>query len=125
MQTSTLLSLETSLVALEQQQYSKAIGLLEAFCHDCVVEAQIDRDYFRAQMHLIAVYEQQDQLDRAIALCQKLLDCPNAQVQIWARQKLVTLDHPGAGLDADELDLTDLAADSPFSWLKQRFQAAS
>jgi hypothetical protein len=127
LQTSTLSSaaLETSLVALKQQQYAKAIGLLEAFCHDRALEAQLDRDYFRAQMHLIAVYEQQEQLDRAVALCRNLLHCPNAQVQIWAQQKLTMLAHPSA-LETFEAasGAAQIASDSPLGRLRRLFQPA-
>jgi len=147
-QTSTLSStaLETGIAALEQQHYAIAIGLLEAFCHDCAVKAELDsRDYFRAQMHLIAVYEQQGQLDRAITFCRNLLNCPNAQVQIWANQKLthlmqfqanmaVNAETLGTDLGATDLGTTasgsDLAsqpeavvADSPLNWLKRLFQS--
>ena len=114
MQTSTLSStaLETGIAAVEQQHYAIAIGLLEAFCHDCAVKAELDsRDYLRAQMHLIAVYEQQGQLDRAITFCRNLVNCPNAQVQIWANQKLTQLVQlqTNMGVDAGTLG-TDLGA---------------
>lgn len=82
-------SLDTGLAALHQGRYQEAIGSLEAFCHDCAVQAKTaSHDYLRAQMHLVKVYEQQGHPDRAIALCHQLSKCSNAQVQIWAQQYL-------------------------------------
>ncbi len=82
-------SLDTGLAALHQGRYQEAIGTLEAFCHDCAVQAKTaSREYLRAQMHLVKVYEQQGHPDRAIALCHQLSSCSNAQVQIWAQQYL-------------------------------------
>lgn len=94
METSTVspVSLEAGLSAIAQGQYPEAIGILEAFCHDCAVNAQTtSRDYLRAQMHLIEVYEQNGQAERALNLCQQMTTCANAQVQIWARQRLTTM----------------------------------
>lgn len=82
-------SLDTGLAALSQGRYQEAIGNLEAFCHDCAIEAKTaSREYLQAQMHLVKVYEQQGYPDRAISLCYKLSSCANAQVQIWAQQSL-------------------------------------
>jgi hypothetical protein len=84
--------LEAGLSALSQGQYSEAIGILEAFCHDCALNAQLtSRDYLRAQMHLIEIYGQHGQTERALNLCQQLTACDHAQVQIWAEQRLKTM----------------------------------
>lgn len=81
--------LEAGLAALQQAQHDQAIGFLEAFCKDCAVNDQLTaRDYLRAQMHLVEIYEQTGQGERAALLCYQLANCNNAQVQIWARQRL-------------------------------------
>jgi hypothetical protein len=73
-------------------QHSQAVGILEAFCHDCAVNDQLtSRDYLRAQMHLIEIYEQNGQSERALSLCHHLTNCSNAQVQIWAMQRLKSI----------------------------------
>jgi hypothetical protein len=85
--------LASGLMALQQQQYQEAIGILEAFCHDCAAKAQLNsRDYLRAQMHLVTTYSQQGQPERALALCENLIQSSNAQVRIWAEQKLKSID---------------------------------
>ncbi len=85
--------LTSGLLALQQQQYQEAIGILEAFCHDCAAKAQLNsRDYLRAQMHLVTTYDQQGQPERALSLCHNLAQSSNAQVKIWAEQKLKTID---------------------------------
>jgi hypothetical protein len=104
--------LETGIAALQQQQYQEAIGSLEAFCHDCATQSQLGRDYLRAQMHLISTYEQQGQRDRALTLCQNLTQSANAQVQIWAEQKLKSL-HLTLSPDTEEM----AASKQPF-WSK-------
>lgn len=94
METSTVSSalLEAGLSALSQGQYPEAIGILEAFCHDCALNAHpTSRDYLRAQMHLVEIYGQHGQAERALSLCQQLTTCANAQVQIWAEQRLKTM----------------------------------
>lgn len=105
--------LETGIAALQQQQYQEAIGNLEAFCHDCATQSQLGRDYLRAQMHLISTYEQQGQRDRALTLCQNLTQSTNAQVQIWAEQKLKSLDPALGPNDAEEI----ASLKQPF-WIK-------
>ncbi|MCU0523889.1 MAG: hypothetical protein MUF72_03580 [Elainella sp. Prado103] len=85
-------SLEAGLFALQEGRYSDAITTLEAFCQHCIANAQTNsRDYWRAQMHLVKVYNQQGHPDRSIALCQQLAHCTNAQVQIWAQQHLTAI----------------------------------
>lgn len=82
-------SLEAGLVALRQGQYQEAIALLEAFCHNCAASAQTrSRDYLQAQMHLIETYEQIGQTEQATTICYQLVNCMNAQVQIWAQHHL-------------------------------------
>lgn len=80
-------SIEAGLAALRQGQLPEAIGILEAFCHDCAIHGQTSsRDYLRAQMHLVKIYEQQGHAERVAVLCQQLANCSNAQVKIWVRQ---------------------------------------
>lgn len=103
-------SLAAGLAAVQQAQYQEAIGILEAFCHDCAVQAQVaSREYLQARMHLVNTYEHYGQIDRAKALCSQLLTCSNAQVQIWAKQRLQTLDRLRA---LDQLDSDQVTADS-------------
>lgn len=86
-------SLEAGLAAIQQERHQDAIGILEAFCHDCAAQAQwANRNYLQAQMHLVKTYAKNAQTERAIILCRRLAECNNAQVQIWAQQTLKTLE---------------------------------
>jgi hypothetical protein len=103
-------SLEAGLVALQQGQLPEAVGILEAFCHDCAIHGQTSsRDYLRAQMHLVKIYEQQGHAERVAALCQQLANCSNAQVKIWVQQYLV--------LNMQTASTFQPAASVPGTWL--------
>jgi hypothetical protein len=86
-------SLEAGLAAIQQERHQDAIGILEAFCHDCAAQAQwANRSYLQAQMHLVKTYAKNGQTERAMILSQRLAECNNAQVQIWAQQTLKALE---------------------------------
>lgn len=124
METSTVspVSLEAGLLALSQGQHSQAVGILEAFCHDCAVNDQLtSRDYLRAQMHLIEIYEQNGQSERALSLCHHLINCSNAQVQIWAMQRLKSITQ---ATTAAAKPPAPFAGFSVLSKLAQRFRFA-
>lgn len=105
-------SLEAGLVALKQGQLPEAIGILEAFCHDCAIRGQTSsRDYLRAQMHLVKIYEQQGHAERVAVLCQQLANCSNAQVQIWVQQ------YASTSLQPVSMSQSSASAISGFSWL--------
>jgi lipopolysaccharide biosynthesis regulator YciM len=77
--------MEAGLEALNQGQDQEAIQIFETFCQNAVPNS---REHLQAQMHLVKTHQNRGQMERAIALCQVLLDCPNAQVQIWAQQTM-------------------------------------
>jgi lipopolysaccharide biosynthesis regulator YciM len=85
----TSTSVEAGLEALHQGQNEEAIQIFETFCQNAVPDS---REHLRAQMHLVKTYQNLGQSERAIGLCQELLECSNAQVQIWARQMMKGLD---------------------------------
>jgi hypothetical protein len=80
--------MEAGLQALKQGQDQEAIQIFETFCQNAVPNS---REYLRAQMHLVKIYQNLEQKEQAIALCQQLLICPNAQVQIWSQHVLKSL----------------------------------
>jgi lipopolysaccharide biosynthesis regulator YciM len=82
---STAISMEAGLEALNQGQDQEAIHIFEIFCQNAVSHS---REHLQAQMHLVEIYKNLGQTEQAIALCQELLTCPNAQVQIWAQQTM-------------------------------------
>ncbi len=81
----TATSMETGLEALNQGQEQEAIQIFETFCQNVVPNS---REHLQAQMHLVKIYQNLGQNEQAIALCQHLLICTNAQVQIWAQQSM-------------------------------------
>lgn len=81
--TATLM--EAGLEALNQGQDQEAIQIFETFCQNAIPNS---REHLQAQMHLVKTYQNLGQNEQAIALCQQLLTCTNAQVQIWAQQTL-------------------------------------
>jgi hypothetical protein len=77
--------MEAGLEALNHGQEQEAIQIFETFCQNAVPNS---REHLQAQMHLVKTHQNMGQMTQAIALCQALLDCPNAQVQIWAQQTM-------------------------------------
>jgi lipopolysaccharide biosynthesis regulator YciM len=77
--------MESGLEALEQGQDREAIQIFETFCQNAVPDS---REHLQAQMHLVKTYQNLGENERAIGLCRELLECSNAQVQIWARQTM-------------------------------------
>lgn len=81
-------SMTAGLAALSQGHDQEAIQIFEIFCRNAVLNS---REHLQAQMHLAKIYQNLGQHEQSIALCQELLICPNAQVQIWAQQVLKSL----------------------------------
>ncbi len=82
-------ALQNALQALRERQYAEAVILLEEFCQG---EARPQSQaYLQAQMALVKAYQQNGQLEQAIALCQTLTQNQNLQVQTWAQQALPQL----------------------------------
>ncbi len=75
--------------ACQEGRYPKAIKNLEDCCQKCTDHNT--QDYIQAQMWLIRAYQMGGQLQRAIALCQILMNHPHTQVQAWANKTLPIL----------------------------------
>ncbi|AFY45275.1 DUF3137 domain-containing protein [Nostoc sp. PCC 7107] len=74
--------------ALKFRRYTEAVQILENFCQG--TDAGF-KDYYQAQMWLVKAYKGNEQLEKAIALCQQLTNSQQEVTQIWARQFLSTL----------------------------------
>lgn len=87
-----LLSVESAQVVFEQahkairlRRYAEAIPLFEQFCD------QTDESYsnhYQAKMLLVKAYQHHQEIEKAIALCQELLEVNHTVTQIWARNYL-------------------------------------
>ncbi len=80
-------NLTAGLVALQQQDYHKAITEF-----DRVYQLELDPSLrLRAQIGLAIAYHQTEQIDKAMEICQKLSKNPNRQIRSWAARHLVLL----------------------------------
>ncbi len=77
-------ALLSGLEAVQQGRNAEAIDLLEMFCQ----LSKVNREYWQAQIGLVQAYQGDEQTEKAIALCQKLLVNKNFEVQAWARNFL-------------------------------------
>ncbi|MDZ7955072.1 zinc metalloprotease HtpX [Nostoc sp. DedQUE09] len=78
------MSLQSALNALNQKRYQEAVELLEQFCRDSVEHNS--SDYLSAQMWLMKAYQATGEIEKAKALCQKLIMSENPQARSWAEQ---------------------------------------
>lgn len=99
----TATSMEAGLEALNQGQEQEAIQIFKTFCQNTVPHS---REHLQAQMHLVKIYQNLGQTEQAIALCQQLLNSPNAPVQIWTQQTL-------KGLRTTEFDKQEMEGVGP------------
>lgn len=97
----TTTSMKAGLAALNQGQDQEAIQIFETFCQNAVPNS---REHLQAQMHLVKTYQNLGQNEQAIALCQPLLICTNAQVQIWAQQTMKSLKVTEKELEVTEFE---------------------
>ena len=88
------MSLQVGLDALKQERFQEAIEILEAFCRNS--SERSSSDYLKAQMGLVKAYQRTDQIEKAIAVNQKLLQSENSQVREWAEKYRQSLDNSKA-----------------------------
>lgn len=76
--------------ACKEKRYPKAIKYLEDYCEKC--NEPNSQDFLQAQIYLIKAYHACGQIQRAIALCQRLTTAhSNPQLQAWAKNALSSL----------------------------------
>ncbi|MDM9381929.1 DUF3137 domain-containing protein [Chlorogloeopsis sp. ULAP01] len=74
--------------ALKFKRYADAVQALEQYCQSTEPGT---KDYWQAQMWLVKAYQGNEQLEQAIALCQRLTTCEQEVTQIWARRFISNL----------------------------------
>jgi tetratricopeptide (TPR) repeat protein len=79
-------TLEMAIETMNKGDYFQAINILLEFIKNC--QDQGAKEYLQAQMYLVKAYHSAQQRDQAIALCKKLAQSDNIQVQTWANQAL-------------------------------------
>lgn len=75
--------------ACKEKRYPKAIKYLEDYCENA--NEPNSQDFLQAQIYLIKAYHACGQIQRAIALCQRLTTHSNSQLQAWAKNALSSL----------------------------------
>ncbi len=101
--------LQAGLAALKQKDYQAAIAQLEACQASPDATIQV-----KAQMGLIKAYKRTQQIDRAIQLCQPLIQHANPQVQTWSQQTLAELTQiESAPIHSPQPDATGFTPLSP------------
>jgi tetratricopeptide (TPR) repeat protein len=75
--------------ACQEGRYPKAIKYLEDYCYSCTEKN--NPEYLKATICLIKAYQMGGQLQRAIALCQSLINHHHPQVKTWANKILAIL----------------------------------
>jgi Zn-dependent protease with chaperone function len=81
--------LQAGVNALKHKRYAEAVQALEAFCHSQATARS--KDFFQAQMYLVKAYQDQGQIDQAIALCRQMIQAEHPQVRAWAERILPTI----------------------------------
>lgn len=74
--------------ALKQGKFAEAVENLEAYCYGTDSNA---KDYEQAQSWLAKAYKSNNQTEKAVALCQKLLSSQKPFIKIWAEQYLQSI----------------------------------
>lgn len=95
--------LEAGNRALKQGRYDEAVEKLEAYCYGTDASA---KDYEQAQTWLAKAYKNNNQVDRAIALCQQLRHSQKPFIKIWAEQYLQSI-APEAALEMQSGAVSD------------------
>lgn len=70
---------------LKQGKYTDAVEKLEAYCYG--TDSSV-KDYEQAQTWLAKAYKNNGQTEKAVALCQKLVNSEKPFIKIWAEQYL-------------------------------------
>lgn len=83
------MSLRVAKEYLQRKRYTEAIALLQAYCQDHPDPHA--PDFLQAQMWLVTAWHRSGQLDKARALCEKLLNSADLQTQDWAKKYLLNL----------------------------------
>ncbi len=78
------MSLQSGLEAAKQGRYQEAIQRLEQFCRNCTDTNS--SEFLTAQMWLARSYQGAGQNEKALILCQRLMQSENSQVTSFAKQ---------------------------------------
>ncbi|MEH1821142.1 MAG: DUF3137 domain-containing protein [Nostoc sp.] len=79
--------INTAYEAITQKSYKKAIQALKVFC---IAASPDTKEYLKAHKWLIKAYQENGQINEAIALCQQLLINEDEPTRKWATQLLFT-----------------------------------
>ncbi len=76
------MSLQAGIDAAKVGHYQEAIPLLEQYCRNC--SEQSSAEYCTAQMWLVRAYKATGEVEKALILCQRLMQSQDQKVSDWA-----------------------------------------
>ncbi|MGB6296855.1 MAG: zinc metalloprotease HtpX [Rivularia sp. (in: cyanobacteria)] len=76
------MSLQAGFDAAKEGRYQEAIPILEQYCRNCA--EQSSAEYCTAQMWLVRGYKATGEIEKALILCQRLMQSEHQKVSDWA-----------------------------------------
>lgn len=94
------MSLQAGFDAAKEGRYQEAIPLLEQYCRNCA--EQSSAEYCTAQMWLVRGYKATGETEKALILCQRLMQSEHQKVSDWAGKMYQKLNNPSPETDTIE-----------------------
>ncbi|AFY52657.1 Zn-dependent protease with chaperone function [Rivularia sp. PCC 7116] len=94
------MSLQAGIDAAKEGRYQEAIPLLEQYCRNCA--EQSSAEYCTAQMWLIRGYKATGEIEKALILCQRLMQSEHTKVSDWAGNMYQKLNNSTTETEATE-----------------------
>ena len=76
------MSLQAGFDAAKKGRYQEAIPILEEYCRNCAEQSSVE--YCTAQMWLVRGYKATGEAEKALILCQRLMQSEHQKVSDWA-----------------------------------------
>ncbi len=94
------MSLQAGFDAAKVGRYQEAIPILEEYCRNCA--EQSSAEYCTAQMWLVRGYKTTGEIEKALILCQRLIQSEHPKVSDWAGKMYHKLNNPPPETTATE-----------------------
>jgi Zn-dependent protease with chaperone function len=94
------MSLQAGFDAAKEGRYEEAIPILEQYCRNCA--DQSSAEYCTAQMWLVRGYKATLQTEKALILCQRLMQSEHTKISDWAGKMYQKLNNPSSETETAE-----------------------
>lgn len=107
----------SGLLALEKQDYPEAVQRLENYYHANPKPGSLE--HYQACKALVKAYDQVNELDKALAICQELTECEKPNIRSWAKRWQDKLSNKAAAIAEEALaasteeEVNTVPADGP------------